>query len=166
MLTIILVAVFYYYPISQGQIPESPFDKISILANKIWHKIKSTELSIPKLPDSKPSSSGPVTVYRWQDTSGQWHFSNTPPAQSEKPANYSSLVVNPDSNVIQSIQPSRNENENKTSPDKHSNGSAKNEQLNPYSKETIEQLFKQTETIRKNMQQREQIMQDLNQTTP
>ncbi|MBT4159855.1 MAG: DUF4124 domain-containing protein [Gammaproteobacteria bacterium] len=33
--------------------------------------------AIPEVQEQAPSA--PATVYRWQDESGQWHFSNTPP---------------------------------------------------------------------------------------
>lgn len=166
MFTIIFIAVFYYFPLSQGQIPESPFEKLKITANKIWLNIKKTDISMPKLPElpkSTQPSKDPVTVYRWQDASGQWHFSNSPPASPEKAVNYSSLVVNPDSNVIQSVEPSKVKMDLKKN--NSSDEPVQSDNMNPYSKEAIAKLFEQTETIRNNMQQRNQALQDLNQTS-
>ena len=33
--------------------------------------------------DPSPPPQGPVQVYRWQDESGSWHFSDTPPAAAD-----------------------------------------------------------------------------------
>lgn len=165
VLSIILIAVFYYYPLSQGQTPESPFERISVIANNVWLKIRNTDLSLPKLPESKPDSNGPVTLYRWQDATGQWHFSNSPPLRTVKTANFSSLVVNPDANLIQSIQPSQQLNKEDDAITKPLKNTEPNEQPSPYSKEAIEQLFIQAETIRDNSKQRQKIMQNLTQET-
>jgi hypothetical protein len=167
VVTIIIIATFYYLPLSQGRAPDAPFETIKVVANKIWLKIKSIDISIPKIPQipkSTPSSSGSVTIYRWKDKTGQWHYSNTPPAQQNTLEHYSSLVLNSNTNIIQSVPPEQKQPDPDTSTEQPVTTPAENDLSNPYSKDAIKKLFNQAESISKNMQDRERVMQDLNQS--
>lgn len=161
--SIILIATLYYLPLSQGRTPDAPLETIKMVANKIWYKIKSIDISIPKISKSTPPSSGSVTVHRWKDKTGQWHYSNTPPKHRNTLEQYSSLVVNPEINMIKSVQPEQKKPDTKTPPKEPSTTPAEHDPANPYSKDAIKKLFKQAETISENMQNRERAMQDLNQ---
>ncbi len=62
-----------------------------------WSLPEAPQLTIP-LPDQLPSTSEPqaTEVHKWQDASGTWHYSNTPPAPS---AGAATLRIDPTSNV-------------------------------------------------------------------
>lgn len=56
---------------------------IAIAAGATWfgNKWLEGDISIPgQFGKATVTPSQPVTVYKWRDDQGQWHFSNTPPA--------------------------------------------------------------------------------------
>lgn len=63
-------------------------------------------MSLPEIKDLSPSSlvsntpsiSSDRTVYKWKDTNGVWHYGDQPPEGSQ----FSTLVVNDQTNIIQS----------------------------------------------------------------
>lgn len=66
---------------------------------------------VPEVPDAvsdlagevtpDPVSSDPVTVYKWQDEDGQWHFSNQPP---EVPDGAETMELSGDINLMESVE--------------------------------------------------------------
>lgn len=59
------------------------------------------EMEIPELSDLQgdEEKSEPVTVYRWQDEDGGWHFAATPPEGSQAEP----MQLDPDANLIRSL---------------------------------------------------------------
>jgi hypothetical protein len=73
--------------------------------------------------NTSPSSS--QTYYKWQDEQGQWHYGDQPPTTPNK---VSTLQVNPNTNIIQSLkiepdtEESQQANQQKKLPDRLSRG--------------------------------------------
>ncbi|MEL6448791.1 MAG: DUF4124 domain-containing protein [Pseudomonadota bacterium] len=58
---------------------------------------QSLQTSLPSLDVPEVLPSEPVEVYRWQDASGQWHFSGTPPVEGTA---YTVLAIDPKMNAV------------------------------------------------------------------
>ncbi|MEO0996749.1 MAG: hypothetical protein AAFX58_04450 [Pseudomonadota bacterium] len=58
-------------------------------------RITSTPVSLPSPAALQPGDD--VTVYRWQDASGEWHFAGEPPVG----VSFDELKIDPDTNAIQ-----------------------------------------------------------------
>lgn len=94
-----------------------------------WKQLKQYKSAIP-LPATVHDDQREVTVYRWRDTEGNWHFSNEPPAEG---IDYQVLEVNPDTNLIPGL-PGKN-------PPPASGGEAENASLFGYSAEDLNKLL-------------------------
>ncbi len=58
-------------------------------------RLTSAPASLPSPKALQPGDD--VTVYRWQDASGEWHFAGEPPAG----VSFDELKIDPDTNAIQ-----------------------------------------------------------------
>jgi hypothetical protein len=64
-----------------------------------WQSDKLPQL--PQIPVLSPSKEREVTLYRWQDNQGQWHYSDTPP--TDRPSERQ--VIDPNTNLIPALPP-------------------------------------------------------------
>ena len=113
------------------------------------------DFSLPDLPDAeslKPSVDGlggKDIFYKWYDADGNVQFTTEPPPDGIE---YTTKGYDPNTNVIQAVKPTEKKAEAKTSSQKKINGTA--ETGNPYSKESIENLFEDAEDIQQQLNQR------------
>lgn len=123
--------------------------------------LKAPGLSLPEMPDvdlAKPAGAGANgredIVYKWRDDRGEWHFSNTPPADGIE---YSAKGYDPNTNLIQSVRPKAEVAEAPaTEPDDEKAVSVDSPDAvgNPYSPDKIEKLFNDAKNVQKLMDDR------------
>jgi len=94
LLILVLSAAFlFFFPMKNSK-PLLSLDKLTM---PNLSDIKLPEVNLPNLSGDSPS--GQVTVYKWQDASGNWHFSNEPPPDNTP---YQTTKVDPNANLIHS----------------------------------------------------------------
>lgn len=116
-----------------------------------WREVKLPQLPELEAPDLPAISTGDdtVTVYRWQDSSGGWHFGNEPPAGGSE---YQRLQIDPNTNVVQAVPQPAGEKSEQAS-EQSANQAPPTEKLG-YSAEDILQLVGQAKGARDAMAQR------------
>jgi len=60
-------------------------------------KLPDIDVSMPSFDSKEEATTRPVTVYRWKDSQGGWHYSNQAP---EGDVAYERMSVNPDTNMV------------------------------------------------------------------
>jgi len=88
-------AFLFLYPMKNGK----PLLSLEELKMQKLPDISLPDIELPKLPGD--SSSSTVKVYKWQDSSGNWHFSNEPPPDH---TSYQTTDVDPNANLIQGMK--------------------------------------------------------------
>ncbi len=153
VVVIVSLALLYYLPLMNGK---PPFHGVSQILSKTSNSLRDSSQTvshkitnaISELPDSTPpTASKPVTIYRWQDAQGQWHFSNTPPA-SDQP--YQAQLIDPATNVVQSVPLAQakpvDKSEQQAQPGEPGS--------NPYSAQSIQNLMDKSKAIKEQMNAR------------
>jgi hypothetical protein len=119
--------------------------------------IKAKLAELPETPSilSEPSadkSDEPrnVTIYRWQDEQGGWHFSNEVPPQG---TNYEQMSVDPDTNLL----PGQQASPEQPAQDKESRQTAN--KGSSYTADELMQLKQKAEEAKKALEQRYQDQQ-------
>ncbi|MGM0594098.1 MAG: DUF4124 domain-containing protein [Pseudomonadota bacterium] len=117
-----------------------------------WQKLTLPQLPEVDTPDLPPLSTkdDAVTVYRWQDASGSWHFGNQLPQGVEE---YQRLQIDPNTNVVQSV-PILERGATEEQPPKVPTDEAASSEKFGYSAEEILKLVGQAEGAREAMDQR------------
>ncbi len=155
VVVIVSLALLYYLPLMNGK---PPFYGISQMLSNISSRLRdssqavSSKISntIPDMPAStQPTASKPVTIYRWQDTQGQWHFSNTPPGHGQP---YEIQRIDPATNLVQSVPLSQAKPVDGGQPE--SQPQAGEPGSNPYSARSIKNLMDKSNAIRDQMNSR------------
>lgn len=93
LLLVVATLFLFVYPLKDGK-PLLSVDKIRLPA--------MPDVSLPDvaLPTSGTGDTAEVTIYKWQDSEGGWHFSNEPPPAGVR---YETSRINPDANRIGSV---------------------------------------------------------------
>ena len=72
------------------------------------------DISLPKTLNPFPGQStegGEITVYKWQDATGQWHYSNEPPADNRP---FERIGIDTRANVLPGNMPDNDETPEQT----------------------------------------------------
>lgn len=136
-----------------------------------WHSLSLPDLSelkarlaeAPEVTSLQPATSAgsagesqTVTIYRWRDEQGGWHFSNEEPPRG---INFERMSIDPDTNLLP-VQPSSPERSNR---DQGSTQTAN--KGGSYTAEELMQLKQKAEEAKKALEQRyreqEQRLQQL-----
>ena len=121
--------------------------------------LKLPDFSLPEIPElptgineSSSGNSARVDVfYQWYDKDGNIQFTTAPPAAG---IDYTVKEVNPDANLIQSVELPKASSELSTEVEASGKANSSDDLLNPYSKESVEKLFKDAKNVEKLLQQR------------
>ncbi|MFT7556576.1 MAG: hypothetical protein ACI9LO_002905 [Planctomycetota bacterium] len=121
--------------------------------------LKLPDFSLPEIPElpavmneGASGKSARVDVfYQWYDDEGNIQFTTSPPAVG---IDYTVKEVNPDANLIQSVEMPKQSSEQSTQVQTTGKAQSGNDLPNPYSKESVERLFKDAENVEKLLQQR------------
>ena len=112
---------------------------------------QSLQASLPSLDVPEVLPSEPVEVYRWQDASGQWHFSGTPPAEGTA---YTVLEIDPKTNAV-GTAPTPVEDEPNAEAGEAEVLGPENAMLGPYpNPEAVKQLLQDVQAIREDAERR------------
>ena len=130
--------------------PLMSIDKLSL------PDLKMPDLKMPGIPDSVKNSglnskSGSMDViYKWKDENGELHFSSTPPPDGVE---FTSKGYDPNTNLIQAVQPQVDEPEQVEAEEKAQIKKAP-DISNPYSPEKVDKLVKDAQNIEKLLNER------------
>ena len=121
--------------------------------------LKLPDFSLPEIPDlpsanDESSSDNRVRVdvfYQWYDKAGNIQFTTSPPPAG---VDYTLKEVNPDANLIQSVELPKATSEQTTEVQAIGKAESSDDLPNPYSKESVENLFKDAKNVEKLLQQR------------
>ena len=59
------------------------------------------KLRLARLPFTDRPIQGPTQAYKWQDSTGQWHYGTQPPPEGVK---YEQMEVDPNANVMPALE--------------------------------------------------------------
>ena len=117
-------------------------------------KLKAPDISVPSLPASGRDGGNKDLIYRWTDSEGVIHFTNTPPPQGVE---YTVKGYDPNTNLIQSVELPQDEEPSVRKPvqaaTKKPPGSLQ-EIGNPYSVEKVEKLMEDAQNVQKLLEDR------------
>ncbi len=91
-------------------------------------------------------------VYKWQDTQGQWHFSDKPNPNGDS----KQVVLNPSDITVIEAETLPADSMNNSGP-----SSTNKSLLNVYNPKKVEQLFKDAQNIEKTLEQRSKQLEEI-----
>ncbi len=146
-IVVIAVPLLYYLPPLGGYPPFYPLGAINIkqVLRTLQQDIKA---QLPRA-DSKA-----VRIYRWQDKSGQWHYSSTPPQEGVA---YEEHRVDPDTNLIPGTSDGEQESSMGTSAADNAAGNGKTP--SPYPLEGMEKIMERAREAGPITEQRQKALQ-------
>ena len=149
LLLLVFAAAFpFVYPMKDGK-PLLTLDKLKLPA---MPDIPVAEVSLPSMQEG--AAAAPVTVYKWQDAEGSWHFSNEPPPAGVA---YQTTELDPNANLIQGVKaaPSAPADNNEGH-----NGTDK-ELVFGYSPQKVGEMMEKTRQVKEALEQRQRAQQEL-----
>jgi hypothetical protein len=152
LLLLVFAGIFpFVYPLKDGK-PLLSLDQLTM------PKIPDVSLPNVSLPlsEDKPAAT-PVTVYKWQDAEGNWHFSNEPPPAGIP---YESSEVDPNANLIQGVNSSPAATAEETQSKRNSDKTDK-EVVFGYTPEKVGEMMEKTRNVKKALEQRQQAEQEM-----
>lgn len=150
LLLVVATLFLFVYPLKDGK-PLLSLDKIRM------PEIPDIPLPDVALPTPGNDEAAEVTVYKWQDSDGSWHFSNELPPAGVR---YETSRINPDSNRISSVPGAASDTQKQTD----GNGNATAEKAMPfgYSAETISEMMGATSRVKNALESHNQKLGEEN----
>lgn len=153
LLLLLFAGVFpFVYPMKDGK----PLLSLNSLTLPKMPDVSLPDISLSAEQEATPAT--PVTVYKWQDSSGNWHFS------SEKPpagVTYEASEVDPNANLIQGVAKAPATAKPEKPAETDSGVQSDKEIVFGYTPEKISEMMKKTRNVKKALEQRQQAEQAL-----
>ncbi len=136
---------------------------IPLWMDRFFLNPQSQPASTPEtgLLERLPSPARNTTVYKWQDDSGQWHYSDAPPTDART---HETLEVSSQTNIIQSTPVPEEKNQTaaqdgKPKPEKDQAGDKNQEDL--FSLDRIQNILQETREVRDLMESRNRELEEI-----